>query len=56
LIIRVGREDLGFFGWNGSVTLDESSHDTPNGLDIEGKWGNVEEKSSQRCRQQPHPG
>jgi hypothetical protein len=44
LIIRVGREDLGFLGWNGSVTLDESGHDTSSGLDTKGKRGNVEEK------------
>jgi hypothetical protein len=44
LIIRVGREDLGFFGWNGSVMLNESGHNTSGGFDTEGKRGNVEEK------------
>jgi hypothetical protein len=37
MIIRVGKEDLRFFGWNGSVMLDESGHDTSSGLDTEQK-------------------
>jgi len=44
LVISVGGENLGLFGWDGSVSLDDISHDTTGGLDSHGKWGDIEEK------------
>jgi hypothetical protein len=46
LVVRVSGEDFGFFGGNGGVTLDESSHDTSSSLDTEGKRGNIERRRS----------
>jgi len=44
LVVRVGGEGLGLLGWNGSVTLDESSHDTAGSFDTKGQWSNIEKE------------
>jgi hypothetical protein len=44
LVIGVSREDFGFFGRNGGVTLDKGSHDTSGRLDTEGRGGNIEQE------------
>jgi len=44
LVILVGSESLGLLGWDGSVSLDDVSHDSTSGLNSHGKWGNIEEK------------
>ncbi|CAG5074352.1 Similar to NAD-specific glutamate dehydrogenase (Achlya klebsiana) [Cotesia congregata] len=44
LIVRVGGESLGLFGWNGSVTLDQSSHHASSGLNSKRQWRNIQQK------------
>src|SRR5579859_3486626 len=44
LVVRVGREDFGFLGGDGGVSLDKRSHDTSSGLDTHGQWGNIQQK------------
>jgi len=44
LVVSVGREGLRLLGWDGGVTLDQSSHDTSGSLNTEGEWGNIEEE------------
>ena len=44
LVVRVGGEGLGLLGWNGSVTLDESSHDTTGSFNTKGQWSNIEKE------------
>jgi hypothetical protein len=42
LVVSVGGEGLGLLGGDGSVSGDQSSHDTTSGLDTLGKGGNIE--------------
>jgi len=44
LVILVSGESLGLLGWDGSVSLNDISHDTTSGLDTHGKWGDIEEQ------------
>ena len=44
LVVGVGGEDLGFFGRNGRVSLDERSHDTTSGLDTKRQRSNIEQE------------
>ena len=44
LVVRVGGEGLGLFGWNGGVTLDQDGHDPSSGLDTQGQGGDVQQK------------
>lgn len=44
LVVGEGREGLGLLGGDGSVPLDERSHDTTSGLDTERQWCNIEEQ------------
>ncbi|KAF1755607.1 hypothetical protein GCK72_012057 [Caenorhabditis remanei] len=44
LVVGVGGEGLSGLGWDGGVSLDESSHDTSGSLNTERKWGNVEKE------------
>jgi hypothetical protein len=44
LVVGVGREGLGLLGGDGSVSLDQWSHDTTSGLDTHGQGGDVEEE------------
>ena len=44
LVVGVGGEDFELLGGDGSVTLDEGSHDTTSCLNTKGKSGNIEEK------------
>ena len=37
-------DDFGLFGRDGSITLDEGSHDTTSCLNTEGKGGDIEEE------------
>lgn len=45
---------MGFLGWDGGVSVDQSSEDSSHGLNTQGKWSNIEKKnifniSSQDC-------
>jgi len=44
LVLSIGGESLGLFGWDGGVSLDNISHNSSSGLDTLGKWCNIEEK------------
>jgi len=44
LVIGVGGEDLGLLGGDGSVTLDEGSHDTASGFNTEREGSDIEKK------------
>jgi hypothetical protein len=44
LVVGEGREDLGLLGRNGSVALDERSHDTTGSLNTERQRGDIEEE------------
>jgi hypothetical protein len=43
LVVGIGGENLGFPLGDGSISLDEGSHDTTSGLDTEGERSNVEQ-------------
>jgi len=44
LVILISGESLRLLGWDGSVSLDDVSHDTTGGLDTHGKWGDIKEQ------------
>lgn len=44
LVVGESRENLTFLGWDGSIALNQRSHDTTSSLDTKGKWGNVEQQ------------
>ena len=44
LVVGVSGEDLGLLGGDGSVSVDEDSHDTTNGPDTEGGRSNFEQE------------
>jgi len=44
LVVLIGGESLGLLGWDGSVSVNDVSHDSTGGLDSHGKWGDIEEK------------
>lgn len=41
-----GGEDLGLTGWDGSVSVDQTSEDTAEGLDTQGKWVTSKRRTS----------
>ena len=46
MVVRVGGEDAGLFGWDGGITGDQSSHNTSGGLNSEGKRGNIKKQKA----------
>ena len=44
LVVKVHREDFGFFGWYCRVALDENSHDTTSSLNTQGQRCNIKKK------------
>jgi len=44
LLILVGSENLGFLGWDDSSSWDDLGHDSSDGLNTKGKWGNINEE------------
>jgi hypothetical protein len=46
LVISVGGEHLGLLGRDGSVTLDQRSHDTSGGLNTQSQRGNIQQQQT----------
>ena len=44
LVVGIGGEDLGLLGGDGSISTDQSGHDTTSGLNTEGEGSNVQKE------------
>ena len=44
LVVLVRGEGLGLLGWDNTVTGDQLGHDSTNGFNTKGQWGNVEKQ------------
>lgn len=49
LIVSIGCEGVGLFGWDGCVPLDKRGHDTTSRLDTHGQWGNIQKEQVLHC-------
>merc|ERR1712137_728447 len=44
LVIRISRENLGFLGWDGSVSRNQSSHNSSSSFQTKSQWSNIKKK------------
>ena len=44
LLVLICGKNLRFFSWDNSSSWDNFSHDSTNGLDTKGQWGNINQK------------